>query len=224
MKSFDVIVIGGGIVGLATAYGLSGQYPGKNIAVVEKEAGVARHQTGHNSGVLHSGIYYKPGSIKAATGRAGRAAMIAFCDREGIAYDLCGKVIVAVDEAELSRLEGLYRRGTDNGVSCELVSSAYLRDLEPHSAGIGGILVHDTGIVDYKQVCAIAGEQPARARLRDHDRSACPRPDRAARQGDVLPVRPGAGTIAWRVALKPSLEGYSSRCAKNGPDDYESGA
>ena len=86
--------------------------------------------------------------------RAGREAMIAFCDREGIAYDLCGKVIVAVDEAELSRLEGLVRRGTDNGVSCELVSHAQLRDLEPHAAGIGGILVHDTGIVDYKQVCA----------------------------------------------------------------------
>ena len=154
MKSFDVIVIGGGIVGLATAYGLSGHYPGKKIAVVEKEAGLARHQTGHNSGVLHSGIYYKPGSMKAATCRAGREAMIAFCDREGIAYDLCGKVIVAVDEAELGRLEGLRRRGTDNGVSCELVSRAQLRDLEPHAAGIGGILVHDTGIVDYKQVCA----------------------------------------------------------------------
>ena len=91
----DVIVIGGGIVGLATAYRLSGHYPGKKIAVVEKEAGLARHQTGHNSGVLHSGIYYKPGSMKAATCRAGREAMIAFCDREGIAYDLCGKVIVA---------------------------------------------------------------------------------------------------------------------------------
>ena len=154
METFDVIVIGGGIVGLATAYGLSGHYPGKKIAVVEKEAGLARHQTGHNSGVLHSGIYYKPGSMKAATCRAGREAMIAFCDREGIAYDLCGKVIVAVDEAELSRLEGLVRRGTDNGVSCELVSRAQLRDLEPHAAGIGGILVHDTGIVDYKQVCA----------------------------------------------------------------------
>ena len=131
MDSFDVIVIGGGIVGLATAYGLSGQYPGKKIAVVEKEAGLARHQTGHNSGVLHSGIYYKPGSMKAATCRAGREAMIAFCDQEGIAYDLCGKVIVAVDEAELGRLEGLVRRGTDNGVSCELVSRARLRDLEP---------------------------------------------------------------------------------------------
>ena len=154
MRTFDVIVIGGGIVGLATAYGLSGHYPGKKIAVVEKEAGLAQHQTGHNSGVLHSGIYYKPGSMKAATCRAGREAMIAFCDREGIAYDLCGKVIVAVDEAELSRLEGLVRRGTDNGVSCERVSRAQLRDLEPHAAGIGGILVHDTGIVDYKQVCA----------------------------------------------------------------------
>ena len=169
MRTFDVIVIGGGIVGLATAYGLSGQYPGKKIAVVEKEAGLARHQTGHNSGVLHSGIYYKPGSMKAATCRAGREAMIAFCDQEGIAYDLCGKVIVAVDEAELGRLEGLVRRGTDNGVSCERVSSAQLRNLEPHAAGVGGILVHDTGIVDYKLVSRL------RPRLRLHHRSTAPR-------------------------------------------------
>ena len=154
MKPFDVIVIGGGIVGLATAYRLSDQFPDKQIAVVEKEARLARHQTGHNSGVLHSGIYYKPGSLKAATCRAGREAMIAFCQREEIAYELCGKVIVALDQAERDRLAELYRRGSANGVACELVSAARLRELEPHAAGIGAILVHDTGIVDYSQICA----------------------------------------------------------------------
>jgi len=154
MRSYDVLIIGGGIVGLATAYELSGRFPGKRVAVVEKEAGLARHQTGHNSGVLHSGIYYKPGSMKAATCLAGREAMIAFCEREGVTYKICGKVIVAVDEAEQNRLEDLYRRGTENRVPCQLLSSAQLKEREPHAAGVGAILVHDTGIVDFRQICA----------------------------------------------------------------------
>lgn len=154
MKQFDVIVIGGGIVGLAAAFQLSSRNPGKRLAVLEKEAGLAQHQTGHNSGVLHSGIYYKPGSLKAATCRAGREAMIAFCQQEGIAYELCGKVIVALDQAELGRLHELHGRGVANGVDCELVSAGRLHELEPHAAGVAAIHVRDTGIVDFKQVCA----------------------------------------------------------------------
>jgi L-2-hydroxyglutarate oxidase len=154
MDAFDVIVIGGGIVGLAAAFQLSSRYPGKRLAVLEKEAGLAQHQTGHNSGVLHSGIYYKPGSLKAATCRAGREAMIAFCQQEGIAYELCGKVIVALDQAELGRLHDLHGRGVANGVDCELVSAARLHELEPHAAGVAAIHVRDTGIVDFKAVCA----------------------------------------------------------------------
>ncbi|MCB0004098.1 MAG: L-2-hydroxyglutarate oxidase [Anaerolineae bacterium] len=159
MHDFDVAIIGGGIVGLATAFQLSSRFPDRRIAVVEKEAGLAQHQTGHNSGVLHSGIYYKPGSLKAATCRAGREAMIAFCREEGIAHELCGKVIVALDEAELGRLHDLYRRGVANGVACELVSAERLREIEPHAAGIAAIVVYDTGIVDFKQVCARLAER-----------------------------------------------------------------
>ncbi len=152
--TFDVIIIGGGIVGLATAFQLSSRLPGQRIAVVEKEAGLAQHQTGHNSGVLHAGIYYKPGSLKAATCRAGREAMIAFCQQEGIAYALCGKVIVALDQAELARLHELHGRGLANGVDCQLIDAGRLRELEPHAAGIAAIHVRDTGIVDFRQVCA----------------------------------------------------------------------
>src|SRR6202521_5992378 len=114
----DVVVIGGGIVGLATAYQLTQQFPSRRVVVLEKEANVAAHQTGRNSGVLHSGIYYKPGSLKAVNCRDGRAAMVEFCRDEGIGYDVCGKVIVAVDERELARLNDIYHRGQANGVRC----------------------------------------------------------------------------------------------------------
>lgn len=159
MRAYDVLIVGGGIVGLATACVLSGRFPGKRVAIVEKEAGLARHQTGHNSGVLHSGIYYRPGSMKAATCLAGREAMIAFCEREGVTYRVCGKVIVGVDEADQNRLEALYRQGIQNRVPCQLLSSAEFRELEPHAAGVSAILVHDTGIVDFRQVCARLAER-----------------------------------------------------------------
>jgi (S)-2-hydroxyglutarate dehydrogenase len=149
----DVMVIGGGIVGLATAYRLTEQYPRLSVVVLEKEAHVAAHQSGHNSGVLHSGIYYRPGSLKAATCRAGKRAMEAFCESEGIGYELCGKVIVAVDESELARLQALYERGQANQVRCEVIGRERLRELEPHAAGVRAIHVPETGIVDYPAVC-----------------------------------------------------------------------
>src|SRR5881397_3198701 len=115
MGAFDLVVVGGGIVGLAAADRFTRRFPGRRVVVLEKEARVAAHQTGHNSGVLHSGIYYKPGSLKAVNCRAGKKAMEAFCAAEGIAYDICGKVIVAVGEPDLPALQRIYERGQANG-------------------------------------------------------------------------------------------------------------
>lgn len=154
MKTADCIIIGGGIIGLATGYNLLHRYPGKKVLILEKEDRLALHQSGHNSGVLHSGIYYKPGSVKATACRTGKQAMEAFCAAEGIGYEICGKVIVAVDESEIDRLNVLYERGQANGVKCRMIERAELVDLEPHASGVKAIHVSETGIVDYKQVCA----------------------------------------------------------------------
>jgi len=153
MLSTDVLIIGGGIVGLATAYNLNQQHPGLRVTVLEKEAGLARHQTGHNSGVLHSGVYYKPGSLKALNCRAGRQAMLAFCDQEGIPYRICGKVIVACDGRDAASLEVLYERGIANGIVCEKIDRGRLRELEPHAAGSRALYLPNAGVVDFRQVC-----------------------------------------------------------------------
>ncbi len=164
VKQADVAIVGGGIVGLATAYRLLQQQPSTKIVVLEKEAAVAAHQTGHNSGVLHSGIYYKPGSLRAVNCREGKLAMQEFCEQEGIAYELCGKVIVAVDESEIPRMQNIYERGQQNGVTCEVVDADRLHELEPHVAGVAAIHVPESGIVDYKQVCERLAEI-----AREHD-------------------------------------------------------
>lgn len=153
METADVAIIGGGIVGLATAYQITEADPRRRVLVLEKEAEVARHQTGHNSGVLHSGIYYKPGSLRATNCRAGKAAMERFCAEQGIPFDVCGKVIVAVDESELPALDRILDRGRQNGVRCELIDRERLRELEPHAAGIRAIHVPEAGIVNYAAVC-----------------------------------------------------------------------
>ncbi|MDA0658577.1 MAG: L-2-hydroxyglutarate oxidase [Planctomycetota bacterium] len=152
-RTVDVLVVGGGIVGLATAYRLLARFPKVQIALVEKEAEFGQHQTGHNSGVLHSGIYYQPGSLKALNCRAGKKAMEAFCAEHAIPFDICGKVIVATEKHELPLLDKIFQRGLDNGVLCEKIDSSRLRELEPHAAGIAAIHVPETGIVDYVQVC-----------------------------------------------------------------------
>lgn len=153
MQNPDVLIIGGGIIGLASAYNLIKLYPKKSIVVLEKEPELAVHQSGRNSGVLHSGIYYRPGSLKAVNCRVGKAAMEEFCDQEGIPYRTCGKVIVAVDADEVTRLQAIYERGRANGIKCELIGPSRLRELEPYAAGIKAIYVPETGVVDFKQVC-----------------------------------------------------------------------
>ncbi|WP_339726938.1 L-2-hydroxyglutarate oxidase [uncultured Gimesia sp.] len=159
MKTVDVAIIGGGIIGLATGWQITQRFPHKSILLLEKEKQVAQHQTGHNSGVLHSGIYYKPGSLRATNCREGKLAMEAFCDAEEIPWDQCGKVIVAVDESEFAALDTIFSRGQQNGVTCEMIDEARLKELEPHVAGIRGIHVPETGIVDYKQVSARLAER-----------------------------------------------------------------
>lgn len=149
----DTLIVGGGIVGLATAYHFTRRYPGRRVIIVEKESSVGAHQTGHNSGVLHSGIYYKPGTLRAKNCRAGKLAMQAFCSEHGIPFDICGKVIVAVDELELPLLDNILTRGKENGVTCEMIDAARLKELEPHAAGIRAIHVPEAGIVNYRRVC-----------------------------------------------------------------------
>ncbi|MFT5422260.1 MAG: L-2-hydroxyglutarate oxidase [Phycisphaerales bacterium] len=150
----ELIVVGGGIVGLATAREFARRHSGAEVVLLEKEDRVAAHQTGRNSGVIHSGIYYKPGSLKANLCRAGIERLTRFCDEHGVAHERCGKVIVAVDEEEAGRLESILERGTANGVGCERIGPERLAELEPHVNGVAAIHVRDAGIVDYKGVCA----------------------------------------------------------------------
>ena len=153
IRNYDVSIIGGGIIGLATAYQLLEQYPRLKVAVVEKEPQLALHQTGHNSGVIHSGIYYRPGSQKSQFCAGGVASLIQFCDENEIPYNLCGKVIVATEESELGRLDNLYERGTANGVpNLEMIGPEQLKEIEPHAAGIRALHSPATGIVDYTRV------------------------------------------------------------------------
>ena len=154
----DICIIGGGIVGLATAYRFSKKFPEKTIFLIEKEKRLAAHQTGRNSGVLHSGIYYKPGSLKAKNCRLGKKAMERFCGEHGIDYELCGKVIVATNKDECDRLRAILERGQANGINCDIISQEQLREVEPHAAGMEAIHVPECGIVNYEQVCQKMGE------------------------------------------------------------------
>lgn len=153
MSSYDFAVVGGGIVGLSSALALGRRFPSARILVLEKENSLAAHQTGHNSGVIHSGIYYKPGSMKARLAREGNRAMVEFCEEHGIPYETCGKIIVATDERELPLLENLYERGTQNGVEVRKLSPPQVREIEPHVSCIAGLSVPSTGIVNYIAVC-----------------------------------------------------------------------
>ncbi|ABA20731.1 FAD dependent oxidoreductase [Trichormus variabilis ATCC 29413] len=150
---YDFTIVGGGIVGLSTGMALGKRYPQARILVLEKESQWAFHQTGNNSGVIHSGIYYKPGSFKAKFCRDGRDSMVKFCQEYGIDHEVCGKVIVATNGQELPRLENLYQRGLENGIEVQKISPEEVKEIEPHVKCVAGIRVFSTGIVNYKQVC-----------------------------------------------------------------------
>lgn len=154
---FDFAVIGAGIVGLASARWLAND--GHRVLVLEKESRVAAHQSSRNSGVLHTGVYYKPGSAKAVNCRAGYAMMVAFCQEEGLPHDLCGKVIVATDESELERLSGIEERGRANGVEVHRIDAKQLAEIEPHTAGIEALHVPEAGITAYGVVCERMAER-----------------------------------------------------------------
>ena len=156
----DIAIVGGGIVGLATAYHLTLKYADKKIVVLEKEGELAFHQTGNNSGVIHSGLYYKPGSLKAKNCIDGYNMLLAFCNENDIHYELCGKVVVATDESEIPALRTLFDRGRENGLEgLEMLDKTKLKEIEPHLAGVQAIRVPQTGIINYKNICAKLAEK-----------------------------------------------------------------
>ncbi len=151
---FDIVIVGGGIVGLATAYKISFNHPDVRIAVLEKEEELASHQTGHNSGVIHSGLYYEPGSVKALTCAKGRRELVAFAEEHKIPYEICGKIIVATSRKELVNLEMILERGNENGIEgLERIGPEEIFEIEPACVGLDGIRVPCTGIIDFVQVC-----------------------------------------------------------------------
>ena len=195
---FDFAVIGGGIVGLSTARALLGCHPGARLVVLEKEGGWARHQTGHNSGVIHSGIYYKPGSLKARFCREGARALVEFCRERGIPYEICGKVIVATEPGELPRLDALYERGLKNGLEVEKIGPEELKEIEPHATGLAAIRVPSTGIVDFVEVAeafaALVKERGGELRTRTEVRN-------ISESGSAVEVRTSGGTFRARALV-----------------------
>lgn len=163
MSDYDIAIIGGGIVGLATAYRLMEADPDLSLTILEKEDQVGAHQTSHNSGVIHSGVFYEPGSMKAKNCREGKRALIAFCEEEDVPYEMCGKVIVATEPHERSELDRIQERGVANRVECTRIGAERLSELEPHVRGIEALHVPEAGIVDYAGVAQALAE-----RLTDH--------------------------------------------------------
>ncbi len=184
MSPKRIIVIGGGLVGLATAYKLGLACPSVRVTVLEKERSVGQHQSGNNSGVLHAGLYYKPGSAKARLAVAGIQEMVAFCRENQVPHEVCGKLVVAIDDAELARLRDLHERGTRNGLQgLKLLDRAEMREIEPHVGGIAALRVPEEGIVDYPRVC-----EALRARMENQG-------------GEVV-------TNARVTALRPTSDGW----------------
>ena len=158
-KIYDFIIVGGGIVGVSTALTLIKQNPSKKILLLEKEKSFAHHQTGHNSGVIHAGVYYEPGSLKAEFCREGLKETIAFCNTHGIPYEQCGKLLVATNDIELQRMDKLFDRCKANNIEAEILNQEKLHEIEPNVFGIGAILVKSTGIVDYTLITKKMSEQ-----------------------------------------------------------------
>ena len=199
MNQADVAIIGGGIVGLATGFHLTRQFPQTRVVILEKEAELAFHQTGRNSGVLHSGIYYRPGSLRALNCRSGKLAMEEFCRTEGVDFEICGKVIVAIDESELPALERIYERGQANAVRCQMIDHGRLAELEPHAAGVRAIHVPETGIVNYKQA-----SQRMATRIRE-------RGGQIVTGARVVGMKPTSG----RIVLESCAGEFQARCVVN---------
>ncbi len=153
MADYDFIIVGAGIIGLATATRLQKRYPRARLAILDKEGEVASHQSGHNSGVIHAGVYYEPGSLKARLCRAGLLETIAFCRANGIPFKQCGKLIVATNKQEVHRLDQLFQRARKNGVECHTLTKSELVELEPNINGMAALEVIETGIVDYTEIC-----------------------------------------------------------------------
>ena len=181
---YNVVIIGGGVVGLGVGLEITRRFPQLRLLLLEKEDRVARHQSGHNSGVIHSGVYYKPGSMKARLCVTGAAAMVEFCREHGIAHEVCGKVIVATHADELPRLEELRKRGEANGLAgLRMIGAEELREIEPHATGIQALVVPSTGITDYAKVCEKYAELIA------------------ARGGTVLTSAAAQASVGWRAKL-----------------------
>jgi L-2-hydroxyglutarate oxidase LhgO len=195
-QSADLVIVGGGIVGLATAMALTEAHPRLRVILLEKEPQIAGHQTGHNSGVIHSGIYYKPGSLKARTCVEGARRMKQFCDTHGIKWEGCGKVIVATDEAELPRLQSIYERGQANGLAgLKLLSAEEVREHEPHCRAVRAIHVPETGIVDY---VAVAGKMAELIQQRGARILTGARVMAVRRQGGGLALETAQGAVEAR--------------------------
>jgi len=217
LSDCEVLIVGGGIVGLAVALALTEQHPDKRVLVVDKESELAHHQTGRNSGVLHSGLYYKPGSLKAKLAVAGRAEMVAFCERHDIAHDVCGKVVVATRDDELAQLDLLHERGVANGVANSRIGPERLAELEPNASGIAALHVPSTGIVDYRAVVRKMAEvvEAAGGTIQ----LSRPVTSISVHPGDAV-VRTGAGdlTAKWVVNCAGLYCDHVARAAGDEPD------
>ncbi|WP_425559668.1 L-2-hydroxyglutarate oxidase [Kitasatospora terrestris] len=211
----DVVVVGGGIVGLSTAYALTRARPGVSVVVLEKEGGLAAHQTGRNSGVIHSGVYYRPGSLKARYATGGAAEMVEFCREQGVAHEVTGKLIVATAAEELPRLAALAERGRENGIPVTELDAAGIREFEPEVTGVAGLHLATTGICDFPAVARryaeLAREKGAELRLGTEVRS-------IVRRSDGVTVRTASGEL--RAGVLVNCAGlHSDRVARMAGDD-----
>lgn len=218
MTDYDVVVIGAGIVGLAAAREILARHPDTRLAILDKEATIAAHQTGHNSGVIHTGIYYAPGSLRASLCIAGSRELYRFCNERAIPTDRCGKLLVALDDSELPALDELHRRGTANGVEgLEVVGPERIREIEPHCAGVRAIWSPATGIVDYGRVAAAMAEdvENAGGTIRTSTRV-----DGLSDRGPVVELRTSQGGItAGRVLACAGLQADRVAALSGAPRD-----
>lgn len=199
---YDIAIVGGGIVGLATAFACLHEFGPLRVIVLEKEAGLAQHQTGHNSGVIHSGLYYRPGSYKARLCLDGRRRLIGFCEAHGIPFELCGKVVVATEPDELPQLDALLERGQANGVEgLERIGPERLRELEPHAAGLGALYSPETGIVDFAAVARAIADEVRR------------RGGEVTLNARVVGIRQSAGTFAIQTVRQDLEARHLINCA-----------